>query len=101
MLNNLGTYSANNDIKFKTSMIGTILCDNSNAYIYVKRTITVPNTADASAPVNNRNKKAIFKDCASFNNCTSEINNIQVDNGQNIEIVMPMYNLIEYSGVSK
>ena len=51
MLNNLGTYSATNDIKFKTSMIGTISCDNSDAYIHVKRTITVPNTADASAPV--------------------------------------------------
>ena len=96
-----GTYIANNDFKFKTSMIRTVLCDNSDAYIHVKGTITVPTTADASAPVSNSNKKVIFKNSAPFNNCTSEINNTKVDDGQNIEIVMPVYNLIEYSDVFK
>ena len=39
----------------------------------------------------------IFKNCAVFTNCISEINNIQVDNAKDIDIVMPMYNLIEFS----
>ena len=38
-----------------------------------------------------------FKTCAPFTNCISEINNTQVDNAKDIDIVMPMYNLIEYS----
>ena len=42
-------------------------------------------------------KKIIFKNCAPFTNCISEINNTQVDNAKDIDIVMPMYNLIEYS----
>ena len=42
-------------------------------------------------------KKVIFKDCAPFTNCISEINNTQVDNAKDLDIVMPMYNLIEYS----
>ena len=42
-------------------------------------------------------KKVIFKNCAPFTNCISEINNTQVDNAKDIDIVMPMYNLIEYS----
>ena len=50
----------------------------------------------AAAP-NNRNKKVIFQNCAPFTNWTSEINNTLVDNAKYIELVMPMYNLIEYS----
>ena len=47
--------------------------------------------------VNNNNKKVIFKNCAPFTNCISEINNTQRDNAKDIHIVIPMYNLIEYS----
>ena len=46
---------------------------------------------------NNANKKVIFKNCAPFTDCISKINNTQVDNAKDIDIVMPMYNLIEYS----
>ena len=42
-------------------------------------------------------KKVIFKNCAPFTNCISEINSTQIDNAKDIAIVMPMYNLIEYS----
>ena len=42
-------------------------------------------------------KTVIFKDCAPFTNCISETNNGQVYNAKDIDIVMPMYNLIEYS----
>ena len=54
------------------------------------------NTAGAGAAANNINKKVIFKNCAPFTNCISKINNTQIDNAEYIDIVMPMYNLIEY-----
>ena len=78
-------------------MLKSSLCDNSDAYILVKGTISVNNTAADDAAANNTNKKVILKNCASFTNCISEINNTQVDNAKDIDIVMPMYNLIEYS----
>ena len=78
-------------------MLKSRLCDYSDAYILVKGTISVNNTAAADAAVNNTNKKVIFKNCAPFTNCISEINNTQIDNAKGIDIVMPMYNLIEYS----
>ena len=78
-------------------MLKSSLCDYSDAYILVKGTISVNNTAVAGAAVNNTNKKVIFKNCAPFTNCMSEISNTQVDNAKDIDIVMPMYNLIEYS----
>ena len=91
-----GKYNVNSQIKFKTTMLKSSLCDYSGAYILVKGTITVNNTA-AGAAVYNANKKVIFKSCAPFTNCISEINNTQIDNAKDIDIVMPMYNLIEYS----
>ena len=67
-----------------------------DAYVHVKGTITVNNTATAAA-ANNANKKVIIKNCTPYTICISEINNTQVDNAKDIDIVMPMYNLIEYS----
>ena len=79
-------------------MLKSSLCDYSDAYILVKGTISINSTAAAGAAVNNNNnKKVLFKNCAPFTNCISEINNTQVDNAKDIDIVMPMYNLIEYS----
>ena len=76
-------------------MLRSILCDYSDAYILVSATITVPNIA-APADPNNR-KNIIIKNCASFTNFISKINNTQINNSKDIDIVMPMYNLIEYS----
>ena len=92
-----GTCNANSQIKFKTTMLKSSLCDYSDAYILVKGTITVNNTAAEGAAANNANKKVIFKNCAPFTNFISEINNAQIDNAKDIDIVMPMYNFIEYS----
>ena len=78
-------------------MLKSSLCDYSDAYILVKGTISASNTTAAGAAVNNDNRKVIFKNCAPFTNCISEINNTQVDKAKDIDIVMPMYNLIEYS----
>ena len=92
-----GAYDVNSQIKFKTKMLKSSLCDYSDAYILVKGTISLNNTAAADAAVNNTNKKVIFKNCAPFTNCISEINNTQIGNAKDIDIVMPMYNLTEYS----
>ena len=92
-----GVYNVNSQIKFKTTMLKSSLCDYSDAYILVKGTISINNTAAQGAAANNINKKVIFKNCAPFTNCISEINNTQIDNAKDIDIVMPMYNLIEYS----
>ena len=78
-------------------MIRSNLCDYSDANIYIKGTITIPSTAGAGSAVNNTNKKVIFKNYAPFTDCTSEISNTQVDDTPDFDIVMPMYNLIEYS----
>ena len=78
-------------------MLKSSLCDYSDAYILVKGTISANNTAAAGAAANNIDRKVIFKSCAPFTNCISETNNKQVDNAKDIDIVMPMYNLIEYS----
>ena len=68
----------------------------ADAYIAAKRTITVPNTGKAVVP-NNRNKETVFKNCAPFTDSISEINNTQIDNAKDSDVVMNMYNLIEYS----
>ena len=90
-----GTYNVNSQIKFKTAILKSSLCDYSDAYVLVKVNNIVGNTAAADADANNTNKKVIFKNCTPFTNCISEINNTQVDNAKDIDIVMPMYNLIE------
>ena len=59
-----GTYNVNSQIKFKTTMLKSSLCDYSDAYIVVKGTTTVNNTAGDGAAANNINKKVIFKNCA-------------------------------------
>ena len=89
-----GVYSPNKQIRFKTSMLRSSLCDYSDAYILVKGNIAVNNTAGAGAAANNTDKKA------PFTNCISKINNTQIDTAEYIQyiyIVMPMHNLIEYS----
>ena len=76
-------------------MLKSSLCDYSDAYILVKGAVTVNNTAAADADANNTNKKVLFKNCAPFTDCISEINNTQVGNAKDLDIVIPMYNLIE------
>ena len=79
-------------------MLKSSLCDYSDAYILAKGTISVNNTAAAGAAVNNTNKKVIFKNCAPFTNCISEINNTQRDNAKDIDIVMPTIN-VQFSNI--
>ena len=92
-----GVYSPNKQIRFKTATLRSSLCDYGDDCRLVKGNILVNNTAADGAAANNTNKKVIFKNCASFSNCISKINNAQIDNAEYIDVVMPMYNLIEYS----
>ena len=86
-----GAYSPNKQIRFKTVMLRSSLCDYSDAYILVKGNISVNNNVAASAAATNIGKKEIFKNCAAFTNCISKLNNTLIDNAEYIEIVMPMY----------
>ena len=78
-------------------MLKSCLCDYSDAYTLVKGNIIVNNIAAEGAAGNNTNKKVVFTNCAPFTNCISKINNTEIDNAKDIDIVMPLYNLIEYS----
>ena len=90
-----GTYNANSQIKLKISMFRSRLCDYSDTYILVKATIAVPNSTAAANP--NVRRKIIIKNCAPFTNCIYETKNTQIDNAKDIYIVMPMYDLVDYS----
>ena len=94
-----GKYDVNCQIKFKTTMLKSSLCDYSDAYVLVKGKITVTGAGDdaAARQADERNKGVAFKNCAPFTNCISEINNTQIDDCKDIDIVMPLYNLLEYS----
>ena len=77
-----GMYNVNSQIKFKTTMLKSSLCDYSDAYIHVKGKITITGAGDneAATPADERNKAVAFKNCASVTICVSEINNAQIDN---------------------
>ena len=83
----------------ETTMLKSSLCDYSEAYIFVKGKITITGEGDnaLARQADERDKGLTFKNCTPFTNCISEINNTQIDNAKDIDIVMPMYNLIEYS----
>ena len=93
-----GTCNVNSQIKFKTRVLKSSLCDYSDAYIFVKGKITITGVGDneAARQADERDKGVAFKNCGPFTNCVSEINNTKIDNAKDINIVMPMYNLIEY-----
>ena len=80
-------------------MLRSNLCDYADAYIHVKGTITITGAGyDAAARrADERNKVVISKNCVPFTKFISRINGIDIHSAQDIDIVMPMYNLIEYS----
>ena len=94
-----GTYNTNSQIKFKTSILKSIFCDYSDAYILASGTLEITGAgADhATKRLHKRNKGVIFKNFAPLTHCISEINNTQIDNAKYLDVVMSVYNLIEYS----
>ena len=89
-------YKPSKQIRFKTSMLRSDLCDFSDAYIVVKRSITLAKT-NRRRFIDIRNRFLAFKNNAPFTNCISKINNVLIDNAKYLDVVMPMYNLLEYS----
>ena len=83
-------YNTNSQIKFKTSVLRGSLYDYSHAYILVSETIIIigARNNDAARRLDERNKGAIFKNCAPFTGCISKINNTQTDNAKYIDTVM-------------
>ena len=68
-----------------------------HTYLYASITITGHGDDDPERQLNERNKGVTFKNWTRFTKCISRINNTDIDNAQDIDIVMPMYNLVEYS----
>ena len=87
-----GNYNVNNEIRIKTSILRSDLCDFSDAYIVVKGTTTVVRPINAK-----RNKATTFTNNAPFINCISKIDDVKIDNAEDLDVLMPMYNLLEYS----
>ena len=76
-------------IKYETKVIKSNLCDYSNVYIFV--------IGNKTATGGDANTKVAFKNCAPFTKCITHINDEHVDDAENLDITMPMYNLTEYS----
>ena len=94
------THNENKSIRFKTPMLRPNLCDYSDAYILVKGTITVTtpvvnNNADNIR--DKRNRPLILKNNAPFVSCITRINGKLIEDADDLDIVMSMYNLLEYS----
>ena len=74
-------------------MLRSVLCDYSDAFIFVKGIITVEGDNDDKTTY----KKLIFTNNASFRSCISKVNNTIIDNAEDINIVLLIYNFLEYS----
>ena len=93
------TYNENKSIRFKTPMLRSDLCDYSDAYILVKGTITVTANGDNNNADNirdKRNRPLISKNNAAFVSCITRINGELIEDTDDLDIAMPMYNLLEY-----
>ena len=86
-------YSTSTPIRFKTSMLRSDLCDYSDAYVWVRGTVTKVDAAHNNA----FNRQLTLKNNAPFISCISKINGKLVENAEDLDTVMPMYNLLEYS----
>ena len=93
------TYNENKSIRFKTPMLRSDLCDYSDAYILVKGTIIVTANGDNNNADNirdKRNRPLISKNNAPFVPCITRINGELIEDTDDLDIAMPMYNLLEY-----
>ena len=95
----LNTYKENKSIRFKTPMLRSNLCDYSDAYILVKGTITVTAPGvnnNANKIRDKRNRPLPLKNNAPFVSCITRINGELIEDANDLDIVIPMYNLLEY-----
>ena len=88
-----GQYSVNKNIRFKISLLRSDLCDYSDSFIVVKGTVSITGINDN----NKRNKEITFKNNAPLKSSITKINNKYIDCAEDFNIVMSMYNFLEYS----
>ena len=91
------TYNTDSQIKVNTMMLKSTWFDYSDAFILFKRIAIVPKTVGTGQPSNNNDVEVAFKNRARITDCASEIKNMQIDNAKDIDVIMQMHNLIEYS----
>ena len=91
------THNENKSIRFKTPMLRSDSCDYADAYILVNGTITVTANAGANNIRDKKNRKLILKNNAPFVSCITRINGELIEDADDLDVVMPMYNLLEYS----
>ena len=91
------TYNENKSNRFKTPMLRSDLCDYADTYILVNGTITVTANAGVNNIRDKKNRALILKSNAPFISCITKINNELTEDAEDLDIVMPMYNLLEYS----
>ena len=87
------TYNENKSIRFKTPMLRSDLCDYADTYISIDGTIIVA----GNAPRNRQNRPVILKNNAPFISCITKINGELIEDADDLDVVVPMYNLLEYS----
>ena len=87
------TYNKNKSIRFRTPMLRSDLCDYADAYILINGTITVA----GNHPRDRQNRPLILKNNAPFISCITRINGEVIEDVDDLDIAMPMYNLLEYS----
>ena len=90
------TYNENKSIRFKTLMLRSDLCDYADAYILVNGTITVTANAGANNIRDKKDRKLILKNNAPFVSCIMRINNELIEDTDDLDIVIPIYNFLEY-----
>ena len=88
------TYNENKSIRFKMPILRSDLCDYADAYILVNGTITVMAAADANNIRDKKNRKLILKNNAPFVSCITRINGELIEDADDLDIAMPMYNLL-------
>ena len=89
-------YKSSKQIRFKTLMLRSDLCDFSEAYTVVKGNITLTKDANRTF-IDVRERILAFKNNVLFTKCISKINKVLIDNAEDLDVIMPLYNLLEYS----
>ena len=90
-------YNENKSIRFKTPMLQSDLCHYADAHILVSGTITVEADYIGAGVDENRDRPLILKNNAPFISCITKINNELIEDAEDLDIAMPMHNLLEYN----
>ena len=90
-------YNVNKEVRVKKPMLRSNLCDYSDVYIVVTGNITLTGESNKSR----RKRPLAFKNNSPFIGCVLKIDNVLIDNAEDLDVVMPIYNFLEYSKITK